>query len=45
MNAGAILFTVMGFLIAVVRPYYKKVVMNIADTLFLADLALVLFTG
>ena len=38
-NVGAIVFALLGFLIAVVRPY-KKTFMNIADTLILADLAL-----
>ena len=39
MNIYAILFTMVGFLIAIVRPY-KKTFMNLADTLILANLSL-----
>ena len=38
-NICAILFTVLGFLIAIVRPY-KRTYMNVADTLILANLSL-----
>ena len=39
LSVGAIVFTVFGFLLAVVRPY-KKTYMNVSDTLILANLAL-----
>ena len=39
LSVGAIVFTVFGFLLAVVRPY-KKTYMNVSDALILANLAL-----
>ena len=38
-NLGGMVFTVLGFMVAIVRPY-KTTLMNVSDTLILANLAL-----